>query len=127
MPELHCRQGLTLARHSGIITSLDLLAILWVMQSRTCLPSLLLECSPLLALFQLALHQGLFHRTASHTVFIVVWVYSSCRTLSSLNLVQFLLSHLCMVSLLAHLLRPSSVSFTNFVWVQFHPGSFEQT
>lgn len=123
---MHCRYGLTLARHSGIITSLDLLAVLWLMQSRMCLPSLLLECSPLLAFFHLAAHQSLFHSAASHTAFTVMWVYSSCRTLYLLNLAQFLLSHLCMISLSSGpFTSSSSVSFTNFVWVQFYLGSFE--
>lgn len=103
MPELHCRYGLTLARHCGIITSLDLLAVLRLMQSRTCLPSLLLECSPLLALVQLAVHQhsqSLFHRAASHTICPQPF-YCSVGLFQVQNfiLVQFLLSHLCMVSL----------------------------
>lgn len=43
LPELNYRYSLTFARYSRIITSLDLLAVLLLMQSRTCLPSLLLE------------------------------------------------------------------------------------
>lgn len=95
MPELNCRYGLTLARYSGIITSLDLLAVLLLMQSRTCLPSSLPEfsagsCSACSAPGPPEpVSQSCFPHSL-RTAFTITWVYSRCRTLPLLKLVHFL-------------------------------------